>query len=335
MKYVSFVLSVLSVAAHAADPVPSTAPAQASIDNPVKEADLTTVTLTPEAAKRLGITTLPVEKKPVAHERLYGGEITLPLAVSPGTDTFTALAPPQNATEMLKLAELQAAADGELSQAEVKLEAAKLAHERAEKLLENQTGSERAVEESRAALQLAQAAHEHGVARRALLGPGFATDPDGKRWWVRAAIPAADARTLDPEADATVTPLGSAESVPAKRMAGAPATANAFASTVDWYFEIVDPQRQRRLGERVEVRIPALGSSEERLIVPWAAVLHDIHGGQWVYEMTGPTNFVRRRVQVARVVGTDAVVASGPVVGAKIVTNGSAELFGIEFGPGK
>ena len=64
-------------------------------------------------------------------------------------------------------------------------------------------------------------------------------------------------------------------------------------------------------------------------------MLHDIHGGQWVYEMTGPTTFVRRRVQVARVVGADAVLASGPAVGAKIVTDGSAELFGIEFGPGK
>ncbi len=218
---------------------------------------------------------------------------------------------------------------------EVKLEAAKLAHERAEKLLENQTGSERAVEESSAAHQLAQAAHDHAVARRALLGPGFAAAPDGKRWWVRAAIPAADARTLDPEAEATVTQLGSAESAPAKRIAGAPPTANALASTVDWYFEIEDPERHRRPGERVEVRIPALGANEERLTVPWAAVLHDIHGGQWVYEMTGPTTFVRRRVQVARVSGKDAILASGPPAGAEIVTDGAAELFGIEFGPGK
>ncbi len=116
MKYVSFVLSVTCVTALAADPAPSTAPAQAAIANPVKEGDLTTVTLTPEAAQRLGITTVPVASKVVPNSRLYGGEITLPLAVDAGTDSFMALAPPQNATEMLKLAELQAAADGELSQ---------------------------------------------------------------------------------------------------------------------------------------------------------------------------------------------------------------------------
>ena len=335
MKYVLLISSVLGVAALAADPAPASGPAQASVANPVKEADLTTVTLTPEAAKRLGIATVPIEKKAIRHERLYGGEITLPLAVGEGASALMALAPPQNATEMLKLAELQAAADGELSQAAVKLEAAKLALERAEKLLASQTGSERAVEEARAAHSLAKAAHEQATTKRALLGPGFAASPDGKRWWVRVAILAADATTLDPQAAASITPPGTKTSIAAKRIAAAPPTANAIASTVDWYFEVEDPQRQLRPGQRVQVRVPVIGAGEERLTAPWAGVLHDIHGGQWVYEMTGPTTFIRRRVQVARVAGADAVLATGPSVGAKVVTDGSAELFGIEFGPGK
>jgi hypothetical protein len=334
MKYVLVALAVPFVA-FAADPAPSTAPAQATIANPVKEADLTTVTLTPEAAKRLGIATVPVAKKAIRHERLYGGEITLPLAIGEGTNALMALAPPQNATEMLKLAELQAAADGDLSQAKVKLESAKLTLERAEKLLANQTGSERAVEEARSAAQLAKAAHEQATSKRALLGPGFDASPDGKRWWVRVAILAADASTLDPQATAGITPPGTKTSITAKRVAAAPPTANAIASTVDWYFEVEDPQRQLRPGERVQVRVPVTGAGDERLTAPWAGVLHDIHGGQWVYEMTGPSTFARRRVQVARVVGADAVLATGPAVGAKIVTDGSAELFGIEFGPGK
>ena len=332
---VALLVNLFALPVFAADPAPSTAPPQATIANPVKEADLTTVTLTPEAAKRLGFATVPIAKKAVAHERLYGGEITLPLAIGEGTSALMALAPPQTATELLKLAELQAAADGDLSQATVKLDAAKLALERTEKLLANQTGSERAVEEARAAHNLAKAAHAQAAAKRALLGPGFAASPDGKRWWVRVAILAADIAKLDPQAAAAITPLGEKSPIAAKRIAAAPPTANALASTVDWYFELDDPQRQRRPSERVEVRVPMLGASEERLIAPWAGVLHDIHGGQWIYEMTGPTSFTRRRVQVARVVGADAVLASGPAVGAKIVTDGSAELFGIEFGPGK
>lgn len=338
MKYLSLLLLFSGAAAFAADgpSAPSTAPPQATVANPVKEADLTTVTLTPDAVKRLGIVTVPVEKKKVSQNRLYGGEVTLPLAAGTGNDALMALAPPQNAAELLKLAELQVAADGEIAQAQVKVNAAQLALERASKLLTNQTGSERAAEEARAAHQLAKAALEQAAAKRALLGPGIAAAPDGKRWWVRTAILAADATALDPQAGtATITPPGSNSEIPAKPVPSAPPTANAQTLTVDWYFEIEDPQRQRRPGERVEVRVPVKGAGEERLTAPWAGVLHDINGGQWVYEMTGPATFVRRRVQVASVSGADAVLATGPAAGAKIVTHGSAELFGIEFGPGK
>jgi len=336
MKPIFLLTALTCAAAFAADPAPSTAPAQATVAHPVKEADLTTVTLTPEATRRLGIATVPVERKTIAHERLYGGEIMLPLAVGEGVNSLLmALAPPQNATEFLKLAEFQAVADGELSQAQVKLEAARLALDRAEKLLANQTGSERALEEARAAQQLASAAREQAAAKRQLLGPGFAASPDGRRWWVRVAILAADAATLDPEASASVTPPGTTPRLTARRVAGAPPTANALATTVDWYFEIDDPQRQLRPDQRVQVRLPVLGAAAAHLVAPWAGVLHDIHGGQWVYEMTSPTAFVRRRVQVARVAGADAVLASGPAAGTRIVTDGAAELFGIEFGPGK
>ena len=74
---------------------------------------------------------------------------------------------------------------------------------------------------------------------------------------------------------------------------------------------------------------------EESLVVPWAAILHDIQGNTWVYESIAPQTFARRRVQVVRIVGGDAVLASGPKPGTKVVTDGAAELFGTEFGGGK
>jgi hypothetical protein len=75
-------------------------------------------------------------------------------------------------------------------------------------------------------------------------------------------------------------------------------------------------------------------ADEERWVVPWASVLQDIHGGQWVYENTAPQTFVRRRVHVERVAGADAVLGSGSKPGGRIVTDGAAELFGTEFGAG-
>ena len=87
MKPVIFLLTLSCLAVRAADgpAPPSTAPAQAAIFNPVKEVDLTTVTLTPEAARRLGIATVAVSRKVTPQMRLYGGEISLPLEMTAGT----------------------------------------------------------------------------------------------------------------------------------------------------------------------------------------------------------------------------------------------------------
>ncbi len=56
--------------------VPKTAtPAKVT---PVKEADLGTITLTPEAETRLGLALGPVERKPVPRVTTYGGEVMVP-----------------------------------------------------------------------------------------------------------------------------------------------------------------------------------------------------------------------------------------------------------------
>ena len=89
-----------------------------------------------------------------------------------------------------------------------------------------------------------------------------------------------------------------------------------------------------RPGQRVGVTIPLRTPSDSRAI-PWPAVLHDIHGGTWVYEQIQPHTFRRTRVQVRYVVDGVAAVAQGPEPGAEIVTAGAAELFGTEFGTGK
>jgi len=103
---------------------------------------------------------------------------------------------------------------------------------------------------------------------------------------------------------------------------------------VDWYYEM-PAGMAARAGERVAVEILLRDSASEHLVVPFNAVLHDIYGGQWVYEAIAPHTYTRRRVQVSRLAGGDAVLASGPAVGSKVVTDGSAELFGTEFMTGK
>jgi hypothetical protein len=60
-----------------------------------------------------------------------------------------------------------------------------------------------------------------------------------------------------------------------------------------------------------------------------------MNGGSWVYEQVDSLLFVRRRVEIARVVDGRAVITRGITAGLRLVSVGAAELFGSEFGIGK
>ncbi len=307
------------------------APAASTPATVTKEADLVTVTLKPEAEQYLRLKVVPVERRSVPAMRLFSGEVVLPLAAAGNR-----VAPVLGGTleEVLRLAELQNAAEGRVLQAQVQVDAAKIALERAHRVLKAEAGSVRSVDEATATLALAEAALTTAKAQREILGGPVGEAGTARRAWVRAAIYSGEAGMLDAKAAASIRPLStSTAGLSAPPVAGPP-TANSATNTVDWYYEL-PAESKLRAGERVAVEIPALESKTESLIVPFAAVLHDIHGGQWVYEQTAEHTYTRRRVQVARLAGTEAVLSSGPPVGSKIVTDGAAELFGTEFMTGK
>jgi hypothetical protein len=325
MKLLILTLAIAVVRLHAAD-AGGSAPATIT-----KEGDLVVLKLTPEAEQRLRLKVVPVTKRAIAATRLFAGEVVLPLA-----EAGKPVAPVIGGTldEVLRLADLQAAADGRILQAQVQMDAAKIAVERAQKVLNAEAGSVRSVDEAKAALATAEAVSTTAKAQRDLLGAPVGLAGGAKRAWVRVAIYSGESALLDPEANADIHPLTSSSTGQAAKPVAGPTTANALTNTVDWYYEL-PADTKFRAGERVAVDIPTLNSKAERLVVPFNAVLHDIHGGQWVYEQTGEHAYVRRRIQVARLAGDDAVLASGPAVGSKIVTDGSAELFGTEFMTGK
>lgn len=156
--------------------------------------------------------------------------------------------------------------------------------------------------------------------------------------WVRVPVYVGQWDDVDTrtEADALVTEFGQSPEASGRRAkpVAAPPSANPAAATVDLFYELDNADGRLRPGHKVAVTLPLLGD-DENLVIPWSAVLHDIHGGTWVYEEVAPQTFVRRRVDVRFVSGADAVLADGPEPGATIVTDGAAELFGTEFGFGK
>ena len=371
-------------------------PPPATVAKVLKEDEINVIKLTPEAEQRIGIETAVVERRSIRQSRTYGGEVMVPLGQSvlvaaplggelqvtdkglprPGArvrkgqpilSLFPLLTPEARTT----LAAARVDAEGQIKNARAQVEGTRIAFQRAKKLLRDEVGSQRSVDETEAQHEFAQKTLEAAEARRDLLikalgefergtgapltieaptdgllralnaQPGQAVPAgaplfeivDLSRVWVRVPVYVGDQGDLAAGEDADVVPLTSRPGATSKRArpVEAPPSANLLAGTVDLYYELANAEDALAPGQRVGVSIPLIGEAEN-LTLPWSAVIHDIHGGTWVYEMTAEHTFARRRILVRFAREDIAVLANGPAVGAKIVTAGASELFGTEIG---
>ena len=154
--------------------------------------------------------------------------------------------------------------------------------------------------------------------------------------WIRVPVYVGQWREVRIDQAALVSELGrwsDAGGRPVNPVA-APPSADPDAAAVDLFYEVSNEDGDLRPGQKVAVTVNLRGE-ETSLVVPWSSILRDIHGGTWVYEQVAPQTFVRRRVHVRFVDGSEAVLATGPKPGTRVVTQGAAELFGTEFGFGK
>lgn len=101
------------------------------------------------------------------------------------------------------------------------------------------------------------------------------------------------------------------------------------------HYVVDSPEHGLVPGQRVRVGVSLLGKGKKRKVVPYAAVLYDVHGDTWVYTNPEPLVFVRHKVDVDYIEGDVAVLEDGPSSGTAVATVGVALLFGIETGMGK
>jgi cobalt-zinc-cadmium efflux system membrane fusion protein len=153
--------------------------------------------------------------------------------------------------------------------------------------------------------------------------------------WVRVPLFAGDLTTIDATKHARVAALGRESAGPwhdAPRVAGPP-SADLGASSVDLYFDLSRAAGRLRPHERVSVQLALAGAanSASALTIPESAVLRDLQGGTWVYEVRAPHVYARRRVELGDASPGGVPVTRGLTANTRIVTVGAAELYGTEF----
>jgi multidrug efflux pump subunit AcrA (membrane-fusion protein) len=346
MKYLSLVATALLMGVVAGCKRPNTGAAKAvpavSVSKKMSEADLAVVTLTPEAEKRLGIETIPVATRLFEPTRSYAGELMLPLTRG-GTSnnskedrSIFSLVPAMTSADLTRTAQAQVDADGAVTAAKVQLEAAQLALKRAEELIAAKSGIGRTIDEARTQVGLTEAALRTAQERRALLGAPIFDAVKANALWVRVSVYVGDLAQLKLGAPATIRAFGADAKQPGlpATAVSVPLSASANPLISELFYEVKAGDVGLRPGLKVNVSLPAQGDEESR-VVPSSAILYDVHGNTWIYENIGAQAFTRRRVEVRRILGVDAILSRGPKPGAKIVTAGAMELFGTEFGAGK
>ena len=98
---------------------------------------------------------------------------------------------------------------------------------------------------------------------------------------------------------------------------------------------------EQRVFDRVRIKtstvreVERFGGDTARKVVDYSAIVYEPKGDTAVYTNPSPLVFVRQPVKVDYIEGDVAVLADGPPAGTAVVTVGTAELLGMEFGVGK
>jgi hypothetical protein len=86
-----------------------------------------------------------------------------------------------------------------------------------------------------------------------------------------------------------------------------------------------------RGAKRTGITLDKVKSGNKGLEIPYAALLYQADGSEWVYIAEKPLVYVRVKVHVTDIKGNTMFVSEGPVAGTEVVTTGGIELLGTEF----
>jgi hypothetical protein len=86
---------------------------------------------------------------------------------------------------------------------------------------------------------------------------------------------------------------------------------------------------EQRLGIRTS---PVTAAAAGALLIPYGAVVYQPDGTSWAYVQTAPRRYQRQAITISTIAGDQATLSAGPPPGALVVSQGGAELVGVETG---
>lgn len=84
--------------------------------------------------------------------------------------------------------------------------------------------------------------------------------------------------------------------------------------------------------QRLDVRTSAVVASGGGLVIPYGAVVYEPDGSSWAYVLTAPRTYQRQAIAIQGITGDQVQLTWGPAAGTQVVTQGAAELVGVETG---
>ena len=90
---------------------------------------------------------------------------------------------------------------------------------------------------------------------------------------------------------------------------------------------IFDAEGAKRAG----IRTAAVRQNGQETVIPFSAVIYDAEGNTYAYTAPEPLTFVRQEIEIDHMDGDSAVLSDGPSAGTKVVTVGTALVYGTEF----
>jgi hypothetical protein len=78
--------------------------------------------------------------------------------------------------------------------------------------------------------------------------------------------------------------------------------------------------------------IPTIPAGSPTVIVPYSAIVYDPSGLSYAFTSTGSLTYVEVPVVIDHVSGNSAYLVKGPKPGAKVVSVGAEELYGVQTG---